>query len=182
MTQRYGNPTHDIHDNIGGPDWPEEKGYYEVTKPENRALAKARAPGGLKLEDAVARAKSALEMEANRVRKGVQQDLAQLVQLSQQLGEPGCDKAALCKTLYRMAHDAKGLGTMLGWPLVSAIAESLREVLQQSSPENEKLPEVVRFHAEAMQSVSGDNPKDAAGQLLRLRDAMTGFQADGPAG
>jgi hypothetical protein len=73
--------------------------------------------------------------------------------------------------MRRIAHDLKGQGASMGWPLVSAIARSLSAILAEGGAAGPHVTAAIDTHLAALQAVVGAGMRDettpAAIELVR---------------
>ncbi|MDO9460378.1 MAG: Hpt domain-containing protein [Alphaproteobacteria bacterium] len=63
--------------------------------------------------------------------------------------------------LHRAAHDLKGLGQTYGFPIVSAIADTLCKSIQQTLEKGSVPEDLVNAHVDALRAVVNLNLRDA---------------------
>ena len=81
-------------------------------------------------------------------------------------------------TLYRAAHDLRGLGHPLGFPIVSTIAESLCKILKSKDITENTLEELVNAHVDAIRLVVKQQIRDAdSGPGYELVNELTRLNA-----
>jgi hypothetical protein len=146
---------------------------YEQIEVPNRLAAKV---GGFRVDpEAVARVQARLEALSAQYPEVAQPDLDRLAALWQRLrGGGGTEEEA--EALRRIAHDFKGQGASLGYPLISDIGASLGELLRGADLSSELVKQAVDQHVAALGAVlhgritgdGGDHGRALSANLRRL--------------
>lgn len=132
--------------------------YIETGNPLKRKV-KIKGMGGLD-NAAIERAEEALEGLSVHFDEWLENEVKALVQARDNTREHGLTSAHFDE-LFRIAHDVKGEGDTLGYPLATVIGASLCKLLD--APENKKIipHEIIDNHVDALRLISRDRIKDS---------------------
>jgi len=150
---------------------------HEVITPPNRLKgAVGRAIAG---DDPVARAEAALAQLSSEFSDWMHDECEQLDRARRDAHAAGM-AAQQRDALFRAAHDIKGQAATLGFPLVSAVAESLCVLIDETYDARCIPPPLIDQHVDAVRAImrEHDRPDAAAtAELLtrRLRDVTAEF-------
>lgn len=135
---------------------------YQIINPPN--LLKAKVGGDLSHDEAlVKRAEDALEELSEDYAEWLERDLADLSRLLDEVkGDPEAAGPGL-EEMARRAHDVKGQAGTFGYPLITALAESLCNLLSRLDGLNTSCLEVMTTHVEAMEVVRRDGIRGEGG-------------------
>ncbi len=108
-------------------------------------------------EEALKRADRVLEAMSGSFEKWLDADLAQLQTARIEAGHSGWTAESL-DTLWRAAHDLKGMGGTYGYPLVTQLAASLCRLIETELGKNAARanPDLVEAHVDALRAVVRD--------------------------
>ncbi len=140
----------------------------EVITPPNMLRVKAGGRIGLNLA-AVERAEAALRSMAGEFDKWIRSEVEALEEARDAVLRDGFAGEAR-DSLYRRAHDLKGMGGSYGYPIVTRIA-GLLCLLLDSGAEDEAAARLAIAHIEAIRAAVRDEVKDSdhpVGQALVL--------------
>jgi len=150
---------------------------YQVVHPPN--LLKAKLGGEVAYDPAaVARAEAALDTLKEEYGAHIRNDLAALASgLEAAQAEP-CEAAAQLEAMRRRAHDVKGQAGTFGYPLVTAIAESLESLLRRVNRSDQRHLALIQTHLQAMtvvvrEGIEGEGGAKGWELCQRLRMAVT---------
>jgi chemotaxis protein histidine kinase CheA len=128
-------------------------------------------------EEALARADKTLEALSGSFEQWLDADLATLQAARLNGVKAGWDDAAI-DTLWRAAHDLKGMGGTYGYPLVTQIATSLCRLTETEAGKDAARanPDLVCAHVDALRAAVRDRIASDAhpvgGALLRTLEAQ----------
>jgi len=154
---------------------------HEVILPPNK-LKKAvqKVKPGTKIDfDPVASAEAALAELSDDFSQWMEQEGERLTRARNDVTASGINSANR-DTLFRAAHDIKGQAATLGFPLVSAVAESLCRLIEHTG-DPQRIPfELVDQHVDAVRAImreQGQPGADAVAEELtqRLREVSKDF-------
>jgi chemotaxis protein histidine kinase CheA len=161
------------------PDLPAIKSFpdHEVITPPNKLQAAVvRAIDG---DDPVARAEAALAQLSSEFSSWMDDECERLDEARRNVRQNGMT-AQPRAALFRSAHDIKGHAATLGYPLVSAVAESLCRLIEETHDPARIPLDLVDQHVDAVRAIireHGRSHADAiAAQLTRtLRQVCEDF-------
>src|SRR6267142_661780 len=151
---------------------------HEVITPPN-PLKRAVTHAAIEDDDPVARAEAALVQLSSEFSSWMDDDWSRLDKARQQARGAGLTGHPV-QVLFRAAHDIKGQAATLGFPLVSAVAESLCRLLEHTG-DPQRIPfELVDQHVDAVRAImreQGQPGADAVAEELtqRLREVSKDF-------
>ena len=135
---------------------------YQIINPPN--LLKAKVGGDVSHDEAaVKRAEAALEELSGEYAEWLERDLAELGRL---LGEVKGDPVRAgprLEAMARRAQDVKGQAGTFGYPLLTALADSLGDLLSRLDGLDAARLEVMATHVEAMEVVRRDDIRGEGG-------------------
>ncbi len=140
------------------------KSQYQVITPPNTLRAKVPKAGGLSVEQMAAEAETALQEIKDGYEAVVQEDVRRIDDaISRAMETPASAPDAL-KEVFGISHDIKGQAASLGYPLLTAIAQSLCRFISTSEPAALKRIDVVDVHTRAMGTVVGHKIRGDGGE------------------
>ena len=126
----------------------------EVIKPPNRLAENAVKGRGPDLKTIKDRVQSGVEAMVEEYEKELSGEFSLLTQsLAAMKTEPGSTQSDAMASLYRVAHDARGMAGSFGYPLLAAIATSLCSFIDRVGEEANRYLDVIGCHVEAMLAV-----------------------------
>lgn len=152
----------------------------EIIEVENHIRDKIviRGTGGIDME-AINRAEAALGELSSNFDDWLKDEVEKLVEARDDVHESGLEGVAFDE-LYRIAHDIKGQGETLGYPLATLITASLCKLL--ATPEDKTIIPVALIdnHVDAVRRVMRDkikNPDHESGRAVaeKLLDVVFEF-------
>ena len=140
---------------------PLEDDDFEVIEPpvDLRRRARVMGTGPLDLE-AIAAAERALESLSVRFAGWLQEEVGSLLDARAGFAADRSSAAALDR-LFGVAHDLKGQGATLGFPLVGAVAGSLCTLIEGADPVDVPAA-LVDHHVDAIAAMTRENASGAA--------------------
>jgi len=144
--------------------------------PTNRLKMKVGGGGDgpMKIDpNAIKRAEQALENLACDFDDWLQENLEQLRKAFTELRADGGDTEENRQIFYGAAHDLKGLGSTLGYPLVTRISGSLTRLVEQTSEPLAPFMPTIISHVNALIAVVGQAVQDASDPVgMQLADEL----------
>jgi chemotaxis protein histidine kinase CheA len=149
----------------GTPDVATFKDHEVITPPNRLKGAVGRADAGD--DDPVARAEAALAQLSPEFSDWMNDECEKLDRARHTAREAGM-AAPQRDALFRAAHDIKGQAATLGFPLVSAVAESLCLLIDESHDPRRIPPALVDQHVDAVRAIMREHDRPHAAQTAEL--------------
>ena len=127
--------------------------------------------------DSVERARAVVANLAGAYIESARRDIETLDEAYARAVADQAERGARIKRIAELAHDIKGQGGSFGYPLMSAIGESLGDCCRATDRCDETRLEVIKVHVDAMKTVidnrlEGDGDARGAELVGLLRDAV----------
>ena len=141
------------------------KSQHQVITPPSMLQAKVPKTGGPSMDEMAAEAETALQEIKDGYEAVVQEDVRRIDDaITKAMEEPASAPAAL-EEVFGICHDIKGQAASLGYPLLTAIAQSLCHFISASEPAALKGIDVVGVHTRAMGTVVGHKIRGDGGEI-----------------
>ena len=149
------------------------KNQYQVINPPNTLQAKVPKTGGPRMDEMVADAEAALREINGNYEALVRDDVRRI---DDAISRAERFPLAASKEMHAIAfisHDIKGQAATLGYPLLTAIAQSLYRFVESDKSPAPKRLDVVEAHARALETVVAHRIRGDGGENGRkLLDAL----------
>ncbi len=129
------------------------KSQYQVINPPNTLQAKVASAGGPSVEQMAVDAEAALQEIKDGYEAVVQAELRKIDDALTRAMEAPASAAEALKEVFGISHDIKGQAASLGYPMLTAIAQSLCRFITTNEPAALKGLDVVGAHYRAMETV-----------------------------
>lgn len=117
----------------------------------------------MRAEEAIARAETALGRLSSQFASWIDEDIAALV-AARDAAHAASLSGEARERLYRMVHELRGQGTLLGYPLVSRVAESLCNLIDRVT---DIPPELIDQHVDAIRAIVHETARGDGTPLAR---------------
>ena len=149
------------------------KNQYQVINPPNTLQAKVPKTGGPRMDEMVADAEAALRKINGNYEALVRDDLRRIDDaISRAERSPSAAPDAMDVIAF-ISHNIKGQAATLGYPLLTAIAQSLYRLVESDKSPAPKRLDVVEAHARALETVVAHRIRGDGGENgKKLLDAL----------
>ena len=147
---------------MGSPPQNQKTGKYKVIHTPADLQKKALVPGNFGASDmaAIERAEKAMEALSQHFDSWMNSEIESLEKARENLRIEGITKAAV-DGLFTVAHDIKGQGVTLGYPMASVLAAQLCDLIVRI-PDIKKLhPVLIDQHVDSIKAIVREGVKDA---------------------
>lgn len=141
------------------------KSHYQVINPPNILQAKIPKTGGPSLSQMAADAETALREIKDNYETVVQADVRRIDDALARVKQSPAGAAGALEEIFGISHDIKGQAASLGYPLLTAIAQSLCRFISTNDAAALTSLNVVTVHTRAMGTVVGHKIRGDGGEL-----------------
>jgi chemotaxis protein histidine kinase CheA len=141
---------------------------YEEIQPPSLKKAVVRIGPGSEIDfSAVARAEAALAAASSEFGEWMREEVER-IEAARLAFERAPDDAKARDTLFRAAHDIRGHGQTLGYPLAGAIADGLCDFMERMPAFEPPHRALVEAHIDAIRAVVRGGVKDGGDRTLQM--------------
>ena len=123
--------------------------------------------GGPLSEQMLQRAENVVLQHAEKYIDRAQEQVDSLVAIAREAEAVPGDKSEVFSRLFLQSHDIRGLGSTFGYTLVTNIAASLCNFVENLDRYDDAVMEVVNAHVDALRGMIGNNVKGDGGAIGR---------------
>ena len=141
----------------------EKGGKAEFITPPHTIRTKVSG-GGPMSEQMLQRAESVVQQHAEKYIDRAREQVDTLVAITREAEAVGGDKSEFFSKLFLQSHDMRGLGSTFGYTLVTNIAASLCNFVENVDRYDDDVMEVVNAHVDALRGMIGNDVKGDGGE------------------